>query len=365
MKRSTVKMAAIASLALAVPLLAGCVPVSKTGGAGGGSTSQANSLHTPLTCTTDFSEDQLMAYKAPKADKPYEITMMMVSLAGYYYQGLVYGAQQAAKDAGVTVKIVAGNGFTSPAPQLSQAQDVIQSKPDAIALQPVDVQGSVPIVTQANAAGIPVISFGTELDTDQTAGQILQDDYKLGQAGADQLAKAHPEGGEGILIAGPATATWSKKRVAGFEDQLKAKYPKFTVVASPTQPVDPSQGLKDFNDATQAHPDVKWVYSVFFYQLLPDSLPDKYKGIPFVTTGYEPAAITSLESGALTTTASVQNISLGYQAVAQAVEALNSGKGAKAHLGNICVPAPALSKADIGSPVADFDLYPEGFSYKG
>lgn len=364
MKRSTtVKLAAFASLALAVPLLTGCVPVAKNGSAGGGSSSQANSLHTPLTCSTDLTVDQLMSYKAPKADKPYNITVMLVSLAGYYYQGLVYGAQQAAKDAGVNVKIVAGDGFTSPAPQLAQAQDVIQSKPDAIALQPVDIEGSVPIVQQANAAGIPVVSFGTELNTDKTAGQVLQDDYKLGQAGADQLAKAHPEGGEGILIAGPATATWSKKRVAGFEDRLKEKYPKFKVVASPTQPVDPSQGLKDFNDATQAHPNISWVYSVFFYQLLPDSLPGKYKDIPFVTTGYEPAAIASLESGALTTTSSVENVAFGYQAVARSVEALNKGKGAK--LGNICVPAPAFTKADIGSTVANFDLYPEGFSYKG
>jgi ribose transport system substrate-binding protein len=363
MKRPIPKLAAIASIALVVPLLAGCVPASKSSSSGGGSTSQANSLHTPLSCTTNFSESQLMAYKAPKADKPYNITVMVVSLAGYYYQGLVYGAQEAAKDAGVNVKIVAGSGFTSPAPQLSQAQDVIQSKPDAIALQPVDVEGSVPIVTQANAAGIPVISFGTELNTDKTAAQVLQDDYKLGEAGADQLAKAHPEGGNGILIAGPATATWSKKRTAGFEDRLKAKYPKFKIVSSPTQPVDPSQGLKDFTDATQAHPDIKWVYSVFFYQLLPDSLPGKYKGIPFVTTGYEPAAISSLQSGALSTTASVQNIAFGYQAVAQSVAALNKGKDA--HLGNICVPAPALTKADIGSKVADFDIYPKSFAFKG
>ena len=108
----------------------------------------------------------------------------------------------------------------------------------------------------------------------------------------------------------------------------------------------------------QAHPDVKWVYSVYYYQLLPESIPAKYKGIPFITTGYEPTAIKSLQDESLTATTSVQNIKVGYLAVARAVSVLN---GAKVPA-TTCLPAPALGKADIGSAAANADLYPAGFT---
>ncbi|MBO9521394.1 MAG: sugar ABC transporter substrate-binding protein [Nocardioidaceae bacterium] len=309
------------------------------------------------TCDQNMSEDELLAFKAPKAKKRYKVTLMEVSLAGYYYQANVYGAQQAAKEAGIDLTVDAGKGYASPAIQVNQADSVLARDPDALVLFPADVHGSVPVVAKAKARNVPVVVLGTPLASNDVAASVIQDDYTLGQIGAQQLMKAAPEGGPGILIGGPANATWSLARVQGFKDEMK-KHPEYKIVAEPTQPVDPAQGLTDFTAAAQTNPDIKWVYSVFYYQLLPDSLPSKYKGIPFVTTGYEPAAIKSLENGSLTTTASVQNVSIGYMAVARTVAVLNGDNPPK----TTCLPAPALTKTDIGSPTADFDLYPEGFT---
>jgi ribose transport system substrate-binding protein len=309
------------------------------------------------TCDENPTQDELMAFKTPKADERYKVTLMEVSLAGYYYQANVYGAQQAAEEAGIDLTVDAGEGYASPAIQVNQADSVLARDPDAILLFPADVHGSVPVAQKAKAQDVPLIVVGTPLASDDVAASVIQDDYTLGKLGAEQLMKAAPDGGPGILIGGPANATWSLARVQGFKDELK-KHPEFKIVAEPTQPVDPAQGLEDFTAAAQSNPDIEWVYSVFYYQLLPDSLPDNYKGIPFVTTGYEPAAIASLENGSLTTTASVQNVSIGYMAVARAVAILNGDTPPK----TTCLPAPALSKQDIGSPTADFDLYPEGFT---
>src|SRR5712691_8541154 len=52
-------------------------------------------LHKPLACTKKLSPSQLLAYKVPKAKKRYDITLMEVSLNGYYYQGIAYGATKA------------------------------------------------------------------------------------------------------------------------------------------------------------------------------------------------------------------------------------------------------------------------------
>lgn len=344
------------ALVLAAPLAVACTATPKQQAAGAQDAS-AN-LGEAAACDASPTQEEVLAFTAPKAKEPYRISLMEVSLAGYYYQANVYGAQQAAKDAGVTLTTVAGQGYASPALQVSQVDSVLARDPDAIVLFPSDINGSVPVVEKAKARDVPVVVMGTQLASNDTAASVIQDDYTLGMIGADQLAEAVPQGGPGIVIGGPANATWSLRRVAGFNDQLKAEYPNLKVVASPTQPVDPAQGLKDFTNAAQANPGVKWVYSVYYYQLLPESIPAQFKGIPFITTGYEPTAIKSLENGSLTATTSVQNVKLGYMAVARTVSVLNGEKPPV----TTCLPAPILGKADIGSPTADADLYPAGFS---
>ncbi|WP_189134067.1 sugar ABC transporter substrate-binding protein [Wenjunlia tyrosinilytica] len=345
--------------AVATLLVAACGTGANSGTpAPGSDTSGGSPLHRSLHCDARYSPEQLLGHSVPKAKKRFRVTVMEASLAGYFYQAVAYGAEKAAREAGVDLRIVAGNGFTTPGPQLSQAEQVIQRGTDAIALMPVDTKGSVPIVARAKAAHIPLIDFGTEVDSQDVTASVLQDDYLIGKIGADQLARVVPSGGPGIVMAGPATATWSKKRIAGFMDQLHAKYPKFTVAAAPTGPVDPAAGLKDFTDATQTHPDIKWVYSVFYYQLLPDSLTGRFHGIPFVTTGYEPTAVKSLQNGTLAATIPVDNVWMGYMAVVQAVRSLNGETVPK----TTCLPVSQFNKSDIGTAQANAELYPASFT---
>ncbi|MFK4805091.1 sugar ABC transporter substrate-binding protein [Microbacterium sp. ZW CA_36] len=314
----------------------------------------------PIPCEASPTTDELLNAEAPRADERYEITVLLASLSGYYYQAMAYGATQAAEQSGVEVTIQAGSGYTTPEAQLTQAQTAIQQGADAIVIQPVDPRGSLPVLKAAQEADIPVIVTSTELASSEQAGTVVQDDYAIGVAGADQLAKLHPDGGKGVLIAGPATATWSVKRAAGFTDRIKEEYPDFEIVASPTQPVDPSVGLSDFTAAAQANPGVEWVYSVFFYQLLPGSLPAQYAGIPFVTTGYEPAAITALQDGSLKETMQLDNVWMGSEPVYQAISVLNGDSIPRI----TCMPQDVYSVADIGSPSADGELYPEEFVAK-
>lgn len=355
------KRTALLGVSLALGLtLAGCMNAPESGDAPKADTGFADDIHSPITCTNSPTTADLLSGTAPKADDKYSVAVLLASLGGYYYQGMAYGAQKAADEAGVDVTIFAGDGYTSPEAQLSQAQTAIQQGADAIVLQPVDPRGSLPVLAAAKAAGIPLIITSTELASSEPDATIIQDDYAIGMAGADQLAELHPEGGEGVLIAGPATSTWSLKRAAGFADRLADKYPDFSIVADPQQIVDPAQGLQDFTAAVQANPDVEWVYSVFFYQLLPDSLPAAYADIPFVTTGYEPTAISALESGSLSTTVQLGNVWFGYEPVLDAVRLLNGDDVPKV----TCLPYDTYTKADIGNESAAAELYPADFVAK-
>jgi ribose transport system substrate-binding protein len=316
-------------------------------------------LHKPLNCNLKLTPNKLLAYKVPKAKKRYRITLMEVSLNGYYYQALAYGATKAAKEAGVKLSVTAAKGYTTPAIQLRQAENVIQRGVDAVVFAPVDFQGSVPIVKLFKKNNIPVVNESTEVNAAEDLDAIIQqDDYLMGVKAAERIHALVPKGGKGIWMAGPANATWSRKRTNGFLDTLK-KHPdwKIDVVDAPTQLVDPAEGLKDFLNAAQADPDIQWIGNVYYYILPVDSLPPQYQRVKHVTMGFEPGSIAGLKKGTITEILPITPVWMGYMGVGYAVQILNGGKPPKV----TCVPFPIQTKATINSEFAKNELFPPSF----
>jgi ribose transport system substrate-binding protein len=330
---------------------------SQQGAAKEGQPTDEAAMHKPLDCTQSPTAQDLLAFKAPKAKKRYDVTVMQVSLNGYYYQLLAYGAEQAAKDAGVDLRITAASGYTTPAVQRGQADNVIQRGTDGVVLAPVDIQGSVPAVDAFKAKDIPVVNVSTEVASPYVY-TVMQDDYLMGKDMADRISKLAPDGGPGILMAGPANATWSRKRVAGFEDQVKAKYPNLKTVASPTSLVDPGEALTKFANAAATNPDIKWIASVDYSLPTPQAIPDQFKQLPYVTMGFDPNVKGAVQSGLVDATLPTVGYDMGYVGVSNVVSLLNGDKPPKF----ACVPyTPAITKATVDSPFTDRQLYPPGF----
>ncbi len=329
------------------------VAVACGGEADGDGAPEAADVGTSLQCDEEPTPDDLLAYEVPSADRPYNITLMQVSMAGYYYQAIDDGADEAAGLAGVELTRLSAEGYASPDLQLRQIEDAIQRGTDALVMAPSDIHGSVPVVELALEAGIPVVNISTEVASDQVY-MVMQDDYAFGQLGADRVAEVLGEdGGSGIIIAGPANATWSQRRTDGFTDRVQEMYPNIEIVAAPTQLVDPAEGLRSFEDAIQAHPDVDWVYAVHYFILQPESIPADYRGvITYVGAGYEPDSIAALEAGTMDSVHGIAPRWMGILGVGHAVSLLNGEDIPRV----TCVPIPLFTVDDIGSPFADAEL---------
>jgi ribose transport system substrate-binding protein len=308
-------------------------------------------LHTGLPCTGSSdpaeapSPERAANYKAPKADGEYTIGFMEPTLAGHYYQAGSSGAFKAADEAGVKLEFVsAGTGYASPEQQLRQADQLIQKGVEAVALIPTDIQGGVAVANRFLDENIPVVIVATEAGSPD-AYMVMQDDYQMGRDSADLVADELSENaGPGIVIAGPANATWSAKRAAGFADRVQEKYPGIEIVASPTQNVDPALGLKSFENAVQGNPDINWVYTVFNLLLDPDSLPSQYQDVAFVTNGLDPATTEDLEQGQVSKVIGITPTPMGYQGVGHAVSLLNGDQNVPAL---VCIPLTVYEKADL------------------
>ena len=241
--------------------------------------------------------EELVDYQLPEPNEAYDITLLQVSLAGYYYQAIDFGAHSAGEEAGCRGHHSRRRGLCLARSAAQPGRGRYRGGTDAIVMAPSDIQGSVPAVELAVDAEIPVVNISTEVAQGDVY-MVMQDDYVLGQMMADRLAEVvGEEGGQGVIIAGPANATWSRKRTLGFSDQVAAEYPNIEIVAAPTQLVDPAEGLASFEDAVQAFPDIDWIASVHYFILQPSALPAEYQGqVPYVSFG-RTDSITALEEG--------------------------------------------------------------------
>ncbi len=302
-------------------------------------------LATNLPCTVEPTPEEAAAYEVPTADGDYTIGFMEPTLAGHYYQAGSSGALRAADEAGVDLELVsAGTGYASPEQQLDQAGQLIRTGIDAAVVIPTDIQGGVAVVNRFRQEDIPVVIVGTEAASPD-AYMIMQDDYQMGRDSADLLVEELGEdAGPGIIIAGPANATWSASRVAGFKERVDEEYPNIEIVASPTQNVDPAEGLQSFENAFQANPDAQWVYTVFNLLLDPDALPSNAQDIAFITNGLDPQSAEDLEDGSISKLIGITPTPMGYQGVGTAVSILNGDTDIPALT---CIPLTTYTAEDL------------------
>lgn len=310
--------------------------------------------HTPATCEATVTVADLASYEMPTANEPYTIELSIPSFANPYIQAVVYGAQKAADEAGVTLSIDAGQGFMDPASQITQLENALSRQPDAVLINPADPDGLALTINDIVDSGVPVIDVGT-LSNSELSYKLVQDDYSQGVMAAEALAELLPDGGTGILMGGPANASWARRRVAGFLDAIVA-HPNIIVSAVVSTDIDPQEGLTKFSNAAQANPQVDWIYATGSFLLAPQSIPAEYADAVYVAGGLTNVTQEALLDGSADAILPDFPVSVGYIGVALAVSVLN---GEEIQQRN-CAPVDAMYAPDVSDPVwAESSILPE------
>ena len=115
--------------------------------------------------------------------------------------------------------------------QMSQMENLIAQKVNAIIVMPVDAKASVPMVQQAVDAGIPVISVNRKLENqDKAVTYAGSDDVNAGEILMTQMAKLLKGKGNIAILEGQMGHAPQIFRQQGIKNVLK-KYPKIKIVA--------------------------------------------------------------------------------------------------------------------------------------
>ena len=144
--------------------------------------------------------------------------LVQINQQALFFNDMNRGAQEAADAAGATLLIF--NANNDPAAQNSAIETYIQEGVDGIAVVAIDVNGIMPAVEQAVAAGIPVVAIDAILPEGPHSAQIGVDNA---QAGADLAAVVNEAGGDIRLgIVGALNSFIQNVRKDGFEGALNS-----------------------------------------------------------------------------------------------------------------------------------------------
>nr|MCU0911817.1 substrate-binding domain-containing protein [Paracoccaceae bacterium] len=157
----------------------------------------------------------LAAVPAAAQDKTF--ALVQINQQALFFNQMNEGAQAAADAAGVNLVIF--NANNDPAAQNSAIETYIQQGVDGLAVVAIDVNGIMPAVEQAAAAGIPVVAIDAILP--EGGPQLAQIGVDNGKAGADLGAVfnewATAAGGAKIGIVGALNSFIQNVRLDGFE----------------------------------------------------------------------------------------------------------------------------------------------------
>ncbi|MFO1460106.1 MAG: substrate-binding domain-containing protein [Verrucomicrobiota bacterium] len=160
------------------------------------------------------------------------------------------------------------SGDKDVAKQGNQIKDFIVKKVSAIVLSPCDSKSIIPVIQEANAAGIPVFTVDIPCNEPgvKIVTQVATDNLGGGrEAGAAMIEALGPSGGKiGILHFKQAESC--QLRVKGFREVIDAHNaagkPRIEIVTELESGGAKDQGYKAAEDALQAHPDLRGLFAI-------------------------------------------------------------------------------------------------------
>jgi ribose transport system substrate-binding protein len=160
------------------------------------------------------------------------------------------------------------SGDKDVAKQGNQIKDFIVKKVSAIVLSPCDSKSIIPVIQEANAAGIPVFTVDIPCNEPgvKIVTQIATDNYGGGKEAGRAMIEALGEAGGKIAVLHFKQAESCLLRVKGFREVIDAHNAggraKIEIVSELESGGAKDMGYKAAEDALQAHSDLRGIFAI-------------------------------------------------------------------------------------------------------
>jgi ribose transport system substrate-binding protein len=199
-----------------------------------------------------------LAVSAPARADGESIAVFTKNQTNPYFQAVRVGADTAGKALNVKIIQYVPTKPDSIPEQLSQVDDVVVKKPNAIVFIPVDYKALIPAVEKINAAGIPVVNITDRIASGKLVAYVGADDHSLALETARHLLKAIGGKGNVVILEGVRGTLTNTDRVKGFNDALK-EFPDVKLLATQPGNYQRLAALQVMENLMQSHPQIDGV----------------------------------------------------------------------------------------------------------
>lgn len=194
------------------------------------------------------------------------IAVSLLTLENPFFKIIGDHLQDEAAKRGFTTLVVSAD--KDMAKQGNQVKDFIVKKVDAIVLSPCDPKSIVPVIQEANAAGIPVFTVDIPCPdpSAKVVTQIATDNYGGGKEAAQAMIEALGSSGGKVAILHLKQAQSCILRVQGFREVIDSHNakggPKIDIVMELDGGGARDIGYRAAEDALQSHPDLRGIFAI-------------------------------------------------------------------------------------------------------
>ena len=259
------------------------------------------------------------------------IAVVLMALNQDYWHIIEAGANMAAKELGVEIKVVGPKEETDVAGQISLLEDSINAGCIAIALAPTEPSSLVPVLQTAQKQGIPVVMIDSDIEGDDQKSLrdtfIGTSEYDGGKLVGEYLAANLPTGAKVGIVRGPLGAASHNMRVDGAMEVAVPAGIEFV----DTQSADSDRGkaVTVTENMLEAHPDISALYctndemAVGAYQAC-----ESKNRTDILIVGFDgaPDCLQSILDGKVSATLAQSPFEMGYQSIQVLVDTLNNGE---------------------------------------
>jgi ribose transport system substrate-binding protein len=267
-----------------------------------------------------------------------KVAVMTKNLTNPYFQTFRVAAETAARSMHATAIQYTPTKADNIGEQLSQIEDVITKRPNAIVFIPVDNKAMSPAVGKINAAGIPVVNATDRSENGKFVAFVGSDDYNLGLATARYLFKSIDGKGTVIALEGVRGAVTASERFRGFKQAL-VEFPGIKLMASQPGNYLRLQGLQVTENMLQTYPklDAIWAANDAMAMGAVEALEGANRKAKIVGINGSPEAVEAIKAGKLLATGDYNGFGQGCISTIAAIR----------HLRKMPVPANIVFPADV------------------
>ena len=254
-----------------------------------------------------------------------DIALISKGFQHQFWQAVKAGADQAAEDLGVSVTFEGPESESQVDRQMDMLAAALSREPDAIGFAALDSQAALPLLQQANDAGIPIIAFDSGVDSDIPLATATTDNVAAAALAADVMADKIGGEGKVAVVGHDQTSRTGIDRVEGFVNRIKEAYPDIEVVSIQYGGGDQLQSTEITKSILLANPDLDGIFGSNEGSAIGVANGKQELGSDVVVIGFDSGAAQKgmIESGVMAGAITQNPVGIGYQTVQAAVAALN------------------------------------------